>query len=337
MPITGAEEVLDFADCAVVLAWLPGNVLPGAADGLPRPVPAAGLRAALPAGPLPRAVAVAGLVAGAAARLPDASFRFEPVAATFATVGLRFPGLTATGTFFAVALAATLPFADVPVVLAECGLDAASTGLRGGDDLPAGLAERVDTVVAAGLAARFGAGLLAIFFTGLPPLGDCTFATTERAFTVARPCVPDLPFVCAVAELELLFLIAISSHHSLAVAAGLYNPSVLYRQARIWNTCAYAHPKLLGRVNPLTRLILWMLHLYKRLLSPLFGPRCRFHPSCSDYARVAVMRFGPWRGSLLALWRLLRCQPLCIGGNDPVPENFHFPHCRRQGESPDGH
>jgi putative membrane protein insertion efficiency factor len=81
-------------------------------------------------------------------------------------------------------------------------------------------------------------------------------------------------------------------------------------------------------VNILSRFILWLLGLYKRWLSPLLGPRCRFHPSCSDYARIAVIRFGPWRGSLLAAWRLLRCQPLCPGGEDPVPEHFHFASCR---------
>ncbi|HXE78235.1 MAG TPA: membrane protein insertion efficiency factor YidD [Rhodanobacter sp.] len=80
-----------------------------------------------------------------------------------------------------------------------------------------------------------------------------------------------------------------------------------------------------------------MLNLYKRLLSPLLGPRCRFHPSCSEYARIAVTRFGPWRGSLLALWRVLRCQPLCDGGDDPVPETFHLPPCRDPGASPHGH
>lgn len=81
-------------------------------------------------------------------------------------------------------------------------------------------------------------------------------------------------------------------------------------------------------VNIPARLILWLLALYKRWLSPLLGPRCRFYPSCSDYARIAVIRFGPWRGSLLAAWRLLRCQPLCTGGEDPVPEHFHFVSCR---------
>jgi putative membrane protein insertion efficiency factor len=90
-------------------------------------------------------------------------------------------------------------------------------------------------------------------------------------------------------------------------------------------------------VNVLTRLILWMLRLYKRWLSPLLGPRCRFHPSCSDYARIAVTRFGPWRGSLLAGWRLLRCQPLCDGGEDPVPEHFHLSRCRHRENSSEAH
>ncbi|PWK87660.1 membrane protein insertion efficiency factor YidD [Fulvimonas soli] len=82
----------------------------------------------------------------------------------------------------------------------------------------------------------------------------------------------------------------------------------------------------------MTRLILLLLGLYKRILSPLLGQRCRFYPSCSDYARVAVARFGPLRGGLLGLWRLARCQPLCAGGPDPVPERFHFPRCRPSGE-----
>jgi putative membrane protein insertion efficiency factor len=90
-------------------------------------------------------------------------------------------------------------------------------------------------------------------------------------------------------------------------------------------------------VNILTRLILWLLGLYKRWLSPLLGTRCRFHPTCSDYARIAVTRFGPGRGSLLAAWRLLRCQPLCDGGEDPVPEQFRFRRCRDHQESHDSH
>ncbi|MGO4699766.1 membrane protein insertion efficiency factor YidD [Dyella sp. 2RAB6] len=86
------------------------------------------------------------------------------------------------------------------------------------------------------------------------------------------------------------------------------------------------------RKTVVTRLLLLLLSLYKRLLSPLLGPRCRFHPSCSDYARIAVARFGPLRGTLLAGWRLLRCQPLCDGGMDPVPEQFTFRRCRNHEE-----
>jgi len=79
------------------------------------------------------------------------------------------------------------------------------------------------------------------------------------------------------------------------------------------------------------RLIVALLGLYKRLLSPLLGARCRFEPSCSDYARVAVARFGPGRGGVLALARLARCQPLSRGGFDPVPQTFTL---RRSRQSP---
>jgi hypothetical protein len=70
-----------------------------------------------------------------------------------------------------------------------------------------------------------------------------------------------------------------------------------------------------------------LIAIYKSALSPLFGPRCRFHPSCSDYAREAVSRFGAGRGGLMALWRIVRCQPLCAGGIDPVPETFTLRRC----------
>ncbi|HEY8011189.1 MAG TPA: membrane protein insertion efficiency factor YidD [Rudaea sp.] len=72
----------------------------------------------------------------------------------------------------------------------------------------------------------------------------------------------------------------------------------------------------------MTRLLLALLRLYQRLLSPLLGSRCRFHPSCSSYARVAVARFGAARGGLLAAWRLARCHPFSAGGIDEVPQTF---------------
>ncbi|TAJ17517.1 MAG: membrane protein insertion efficiency factor YidD [Planctomycetota bacterium] len=58
---------------------------------------------------------------------------------------------------------------------------------------------------------------------------------------------------------------------------------------------------------------------YQRWLSPLKAPSCRFSPSCSAYAREALLAHGLARGGWLALKRILRCQPLCDGGYDPVP------------------
>ncbi|MGE4293030.1 MAG: membrane protein insertion efficiency factor YidD [Desulfovibrio sp.] len=62
--------------------------------------------------------------------------------------------------------------------------------------------------------------------------------------------------------------------------------------------------------------LIWM---YQRLISPLFPGCCRFRPTCSEYAREAVILHGVFKGSCLALLRLLRCHPLCDGGFDPVP------------------
>ena len=70
------------------------------------------------------------------------------------------------------------------------------------------------------------------------------------------------------------------------------------------------------------KLILMLLALYKRWLSPQLPVACRFTPTCSEYAAEAVTRHGALGGTLLALWRLLRCNPLGGRGLDPVPENF---------------
>ena len=56
--------------------------------------------------------------------------------------------------------------------------------------------------------------------------------------------------------------------------------------------------------------------LYQRLISPALGPRCRYYPSCSEYAIRSIRGFGILRGGVLAVWRLLRCNPLSRGGFD---------------------
>ena len=70
------------------------------------------------------------------------------------------------------------------------------------------------------------------------------------------------------------------------------------------------------------RLLLALLGAYRRWVSPALPRRCRYEPTCSAYAVSAIRRFGPLRGSLLAAWRLARCNPFSHGGFDPVPERF---------------
>ena len=67
------------------------------------------------------------------------------------------------------------------------------------------------------------------------------------------------------------------------------------------------------------RAILRMIRCYQTAMSPLFPPRCRYIPTCSEYALQAVEKYGPLRGGFLALRRLLRCNPFHKGGYDPVP------------------
>jgi uncharacterized protein len=67
------------------------------------------------------------------------------------------------------------------------------------------------------------------------------------------------------------------------------------------------------------RLLLAPILFYQRVISPALPRRCRYHPTCSAYAAEAVRVHGVARGSLLAGWRLLRCNPLSHGGYDPVP------------------
>jgi uncharacterized protein len=68
-------------------------------------------------------------------------------------------------------------------------------------------------------------------------------------------------------------------------------------------------------------LALRLLRFYKRWISPVLPPSCRYVPTCSEYAMEAVERYGAWSGGFMAVWRLLRCHPLAKGGLDPVVKN----------------
>jgi putative membrane protein insertion efficiency factor len=80
-----------------------------------------------------------------------------------------------------------------------------------------------------------------------------------------------------------------------------------------------------GRVPPaasagrVARAAAVLLRGYKRFVSPVLPPACRFHPTCSEYAREAILRHGVTRGMGMALRRLGRCHPWNEGGVDPVP------------------
>jgi putative membrane protein insertion efficiency factor len=66
------------------------------------------------------------------------------------------------------------------------------------------------------------------------------------------------------------------------------------------------------------------IKLYQKTVSPLLGPRCKYYPSCSEYAVQAISKFGILRGLVLAGWRLLRCNPWSRGGFDPVEDQRLF-------------
>ena len=67
------------------------------------------------------------------------------------------------------------------------------------------------------------------------------------------------------------------------------------------------------------QLLIVLINLYKRFLSPLFPPVCRFYPSCSTYAVQSLERYGLLKGLWLTVKRLVRCHPCHPGGYDPVP------------------
>ncbi len=68
------------------------------------------------------------------------------------------------------------------------------------------------------------------------------------------------------------------------------------------------------------RILIAMLRFYKRYISPLLPDACIYTPTCSEYAMEAIRKRGAFKGTGLAIWRVLRCNPFAKGGYDPVPE-----------------
>ena len=104
-----------------------------------------------------------------------------------------------------------------------------------------------------------------------------------------------------------------------AESTGALGPSPLARRVAV---------AVLGVLRSLPRLVLIaLLRVYQTVISPMTGPTCRYYPSCSHYALVAVQRHGAVRGTWLAGRRLLRCHPWAAGGVDDVPPTRHSPTC----------
>jgi len=74
------------------------------------------------------------------------------------------------------------------------------------------------------------------------------------------------------------------------------------------------------------KLLIGAIRLYRKTLSPFIGQQCRFEPTCSHYGEEAIAKHGALRGTILTVWRILRCGPWSKGGYDPVPETFLVKH-----------
>lgn len=93
---------------------------------------------------------------------------------------------------------------------------------------------------------------------------------------------------------------------------------------KLWNGSSPGHSNAWRNASAavgrwIARALILLVDVYRALLSPLIGGVCRYHPTCSAYAREALVRYGAFRGTLLAVRRILRCHPFRPGGFDPVP------------------
>lgn len=67
------------------------------------------------------------------------------------------------------------------------------------------------------------------------------------------------------------------------------------------------------------KILIRMIRFYQKNISPLKSTKCPYYPTCSNYALQAVEKYGAFKGAVLALWRIIRCNPFSKGGYDPVP------------------
>ena len=74
----------------------------------------------------------------------------------------------------------------------------------------------------------------------------------------------------------------------------------------------------------LKQIPIFFIKIYQKLISPLFGQRCKYYPSCSNYSIEAFKKHGFFKGLILSIWRILRCNPLSKGGVDFVPDEFYI-------------
>jgi putative membrane protein insertion efficiency factor len=72
-------------------------------------------------------------------------------------------------------------------------------------------------------------------------------------------------------------------------------------------------------VISIKKILIALVYFYKKAISPYLPGSCRFTPTCSEYAVQAIKKHGALKGTALAVWRILRCNPFCKGGYDPVP------------------
>lgn len=71
------------------------------------------------------------------------------------------------------------------------------------------------------------------------------------------------------------------------------------------------------------KILIYLIKFYRKRISPLKPPTCKFNPTCSAYAITVIERFGAFKGFFLALWRIIRCSPLTAGGYDPPPKKYN--------------